>query len=519
MFFIPLIANYRRYLAISPFFTPLIANYTLYLLNERAYMNKLIGRKQELTVIRKLAASPKSEFMAIYGRRRVGKTFLVREAFQGQFSFYVTAMANANTQQQLTNFNAALKKYGPASQEKNQPQTWFDAFIQLETLLEGKKEKKKVVFIDELPWFDTSRSSFLSSLEHFWNSWASARDDVLLVVCGSAASWMIHKLIRNTGGLYNRVTCRLKLEPFSLHETELFLQHKGGQYDRYQLIELYMTMGGIPYYLDQVNVKLSTAQNIDQLFFHPNGLLHQEFDALYQSLFNYSEKHIRIIETLSKKAMGLTRNTIITKSGLPNSGNTTGVLNELEESGFIRKYHPFGKKERNSLYQLIDFYSLFFLKFIRDHRSSHNNQWINGMDHPRKRAWAGYAYEQVCLTHIEQIKSGLGIAGIQTTVSSWVGEGAQIDLVIDRRDRIINICEIKFSTGTFTINKSYAQQLKNKMNAFRENMDTQHPLFLTMITTFGVKRNKYAMSLVQNELTMDVLFTPGLWSIFNNPFI
>ncbi|MFT3948283.1 MAG: hypothetical protein QM763_15030 [Agriterribacter sp.] len=318
---------------------------------------------------------------------------------------------------------------------------------------------------------------------------------------------MISKLIRNTGGLYNRVTDRMKLEPFSLHESELFLQYKGGRFDRYQLIELYMAMGGIPYYLDNVNVGLSAAQNIDQLFFSPNGLLRMEFDPLYKSLFKHSEKHIRIIETLSSKASGLTRDEIISGSGVPNSGNTTGLLKELEESGFIRKYHAFGKKERNSLYQLTDFYSLFYLKFIRGNPASDRHQWINSLDHPRQRAWAGYAFEQVCLAHLEQVKQALGIAGIQATVSSWTGSGAQIDLVIDRRDRIINLCEMKFSIGEFTITKAYAQQLSNKINTFRESTGTRKPLFLTMITSFGIKRNGYALSLVQNDLTMDALFT------------
>jgi AAA+ ATPase superfamily predicted ATPase len=470
-------------------------------------VNNLIGRQKELTAIQNLLSSPKSEFLAIYGRRRVGKTFLVRESFNGEFSFYVTAMANTAMRQQLANFGVALKKYGAASPPKDLPKTWLDAFVRLGELLEKRKDKKKkVVFIDELPWFDTPRSSFISALEHFWNSWASARNDIVLVVCGSAASWMINKLIRNTGGLYNRVTKRIKLEPFSLHETELFLQYKGALYDRYQIIELYMTMGGIPYYLDQVNVSLSVAQNIDQLFFNSNGLLHQEFEPLYKSLFKYSETHIRIIETLSSKAMGLTRNKIIAKSGLPESGTMTRALRELEDSGFIRKYLPFKRKERSSLYQLVDFYSFFYLKFLGNNFSWDIRQWMNGLDHPRQRAWAGYAFEQVCLAHVDQIKQGLGIAGIQSAVSSWTGEGAQIDLIIDRRDRIINLCEMKFSTSMFVINKTYAQQLKNKISAFRESLATSEPLFLTMITTFGVKRNEYAVSLVQNEVTMDVLF-------------
>lgn len=465
----------------------------------------ITGRIKELKALKKLAGSKKSEFIAVYGRRRVGKTFLIREAFEGNFTFYVTGMANAGIRQQLSGFTASLQKYFPGRRKKA-PADWFEAFLQLEELLEKNKDKRKIVFIDELPWFDTAKSGFIPALEHFWNSWASARKDILLIACGSAASWIINKLIRNTGGLYNRVTQRIKLDPFTLHETELFLNQKGSKYDRYQLVQLYMVTGGIPHYLDQVDVSMSVAQNIDELCFQPNGLLNIEFDQLYSSLFKNSDKHIAIIEALSKKNKGLTREELIKISKLPNSGNTTQLLKELEESGFIRRYIPFERKERNSLYQLSDFYSFFYLKFIKGLPSASRNQWLNGLNGAKQQAWAGYAFEQVCLAHVQQIKSALGISGISTSVSSWMSDGAQIDLIIDRADRVVNICEMKFSISELTITKTYAEQLKNKIKVFREASGTNKSLFLTIVTTFGVKRNQYAVSLVQDEVTMDSLF-------------
>ncbi|NWJ51189.1 MAG: ATP-binding protein [Bacteroidetes bacterium] len=466
----------------------------------------LIGRENELESLKKLSKSTKSEFVALYGRRRVGKTFLIREAFNGIFDFYVTGMANANMREQLANFNFALKKYDKSDQKKAQVVNWISAFMQLTEVLEASHSKKKIVFIDELPWFDTATSGFISALEYFWNSWASARKDILLIVCGSAASWMINKLIQNTGGLYNRITYRMKLESFTLYECELFLKSRGAVFDRYQIIQLYMVFGGIPFYFDQVDVSLSATQNIDKLCFNVNGLLTSEFDVLYRSLFNNADKHISIIETLSKKAKGLTRDELIANANLPNAGSTTKILKELEESGFIRKYTSFGKKGKNSLYQLADFYSLFYLKFIKENSQLDENVWINGLDDPKHRAWSGYAFEQVCLAHIKQIKHALGISGVQTSTSSWVGNGAQIDLVIDRRDRVINICEMKFSINNFTINKKYAEELRNKISSFRESTDTRKATFLTMVTTFGLTQNEYSLSLVQNVLTMDMFF-------------
>jgi hypothetical protein len=270
-----------------------------------------------------------------------------------------------------------------------------------------------------------------------------------------------------------------------------------------------MVMGGIPFYLEQVDASTSAAQNINRMCFEADGILRHEFNNLYRSLFNKAEKHILVIEALSKKNKGITRKDIIAATGLTDAGSTTKILNELEESHFIRRYAPYGNKERNSLYQLIDCYSLFYLKCIRDSSNLDENTWINQLDSPAQRAWSGYAFEQACLSHIPQIKKALGISGVQTTSSSWISrahpKGAQIDLVIDRRDQVVNICEMKFSINDFTIDKKYAEELRNKISVFKEETATKKAIFLTMITSFGLTANSYS-SLVQNSLTMDILF-------------
>lgn len=470
---------------------------------------EIIGRRNELHLLNKLKDNKSSSFVAVYGRRRVGKTFLIRHAFKNQFDFYMTGMWKVSLSQQLANFHAALIKYDPRSSEKEPAGNWFMAFQQLSQLLESRTSGKKVIFLDELPWLDTAQSNFMPALEHFWNSWASARTDVILIVCGSAAGWMINKLISHKGGLHNRVTHRIRLEPFTLMECEEFLKYKQTILDRYQIIQLYMVMGGIPFYLEQINNDQSAAQNINRLCFEKDGLLRTEFDNLYKSLFDNAEKHIAVVESLSRKTKGMTRGELIQKANLSTGGSATRILGELEESGFIRKYVSYGKKERNSLYQLADFYSLFYLKFIRKSSALDENSWINGLDSPEQRTWGGYAFEQVCLAHVKEIKQALGISGIQTTTSSWISNGqpgAQIDLVIDRRDQVINICEMKFSINHFTIDKKYADELREKIRIFKEEVKTRKSLFLTMITTFGLTKNQHSTSLVQNDLTMDILF-------------
>jgi AAA+ ATPase superfamily predicted ATPase len=467
----------------------------------------MVGRKQEIGMFKKLMNSKKSEFVALFGRRRVGKTYLIRSFFQANFRFQMTGLANVDLTQQLQNFHISLAKYS----DQNQLATnWIEAFQLLIKHLEADTgNEKKVIFIDELPWFDTPKSNFIQALEHFWNSWASTRTDILLIVCGSSASWMINKLINNTGGLHNRVTKRMKIQPFTLKECEELLKSKNITLDRYQIVQLYMALGGIPFYWDEIEKGKSAAQNIEDICFTPNGLLRNEFNIVFNSLFKNADKHLSIIKELAKKAKGLTRDELLKGTGLSNAGSATRILQELDESGFVRKYVPFGKKSRESLYQLTDFYSLFYLSFIENTSANDKNNWLNTLDSPKQRAWSGYAFEQVCLCHVDEIKKALGISGVETHTSAWrstsSANGAQIDLVIDRRDQVINLCEMKFSINAFRIDKAYDLVLRNKVGTFKTETKTRKSVYLTLLTTFGLEQNSYA-GLVQNELTMDILF-------------
>lgn len=474
-------------------------------------MAKIIGRQAEIKVLKSLLSVDGSTFAAVYGRRRVGKTFLIRNVYDGQFTFQLTGLANVDLSHQLTNFHASLVNYFPDFEDQPIATTWFQAFQQLikgfETL---PKTGKKTIFLDELPWLDTPNSFFISALEHFWNSWASARADINLVVCGSAASWIINQLINNTGGLYNRVTHPLYLEPFTLAECEAFFKDKIPSYDRYHILQLYMVFGGIPFYLNAIDPSKSAAQNINDLCFKVRGKFRNEFDKLYASLFKKADKHIAVIEALAQHSMGMERQALLKAAKLPDGGNTTTVLRELEESSFIRKYHTYGKNKNKALYQLTDFYSLFYLKFIKNNSQYDDDFWINGLDQPNARAWSGYAFEQICLLHLPQIKQALGIGSVQTQSSAWLGsdgyEKAQIDLLIDRRDQVINLCEMKFSIKPFTIDKAYSEDLRRKIGVFKDSTKTTKAIWLTFISTYGLTPNAYAQSLVHTSLTMDILF-------------
>jgi AAA+ ATPase superfamily predicted ATPase len=468
---------------------------------------EIVGRSAEQEALKQYVESENPEFVAVYGRRRVGKTFLIREYFNNNFTFYLTGLANANKQAQLRNFNAMINQYGKTPYPL--VNTWFDAFEQLIHLLKYAPAKgKKVIFLDELPWMDTPRSGFITALEHFWNGWASAKPDILLIVCGSATSWMINKLIRNHGGLHNRVTKQLILEPFTLGECEAFYHHKKIVMDRQQIVESYMILGGIPYYLSLIDKGLSLSQNIDKLFFVRTGMLRNEFASLYASLFRHSENHIRVVEALGEKIKGLTREEIIEVSKLQ-GGGLSKTLEELEQCGFIRKYQAFDKTSKCMLYQLVDFYSLFYLNFIYRQKNNDPHFWANTNEHAKRRVWSGYAFEMVCLAHIDQIKRKLGISGVLTHIATWRSQhsipGAQVDLLIERNDRIINLCEMKYAGGEFIIDRKYYENLRNKRETFIRETQTRKTVHLTLITTYGIKRNEYSGH-IQSEVTMNDLF-------------
>jgi AAA+ ATPase superfamily predicted ATPase len=469
-------------------------------------MMEIIGRYEEQLSLKEYVNSEKPEFVVVYGRRRVGKTFLIKEFFNKTFGFYVTGLANAKRNEQLENFNVTLNHYGKMPYPKSK--SWMDSFRQLIHLITHIKRKgKKIIFIDELSWLDTPRSGFLTALEYFWNSWASSQPDILLIVCGSATSWMIDKLLKNRGGLHNRVTRRMQITPFSLSECEEFFRHKKIVMDRRTMVESYMIFGGIPFYMDTMEKRFSLAQNVDKLCFSKNGALRDEFSILYASLFKNDEKHVKVVSALGKKAKGMIRDEIIEETNLQGGGLTT-VLEELEQCGFVRTYQSFGKKTKYAVYQLIDFFTLFHIHFIES-KSNYGNFWTTMSDNARHRAWTGYAFELVCLTHEEQIKQKLGISGVLTHSASWRSltsqPGAQIDLLIDRNDSVINICEMKYAKDEFPIDKKYAESLCNKRDVFIGESKTRKAVHLTMVTTHGVRRNDYH-SLIQSEVKMEDLF-------------
>ena len=474
----------------------------------------MIGRIKEIDLLKKALTSKRPELIAVIGRRRVGKTYLIRTFFEGQIDFEMVGLRDGNMEQQLRNFAYSLKE---ANRQKDPiekvPKDWLEAFHDLMEHLESleEREKRKVVFIDELPWAATPRSDFLTGFSYFWNSYAS-KSNIIVVICGSAAAWMTKRIINDKGGLHNRVTRKIILQAFTLSETESYFQSRNISLDRYQILQLYMTLGGIPHYLDQVESGRTAIQNIDEICFHPQGSLRSEFDNLYSSLFSNPERYEIIVSALASTWKGLSRTEILSTAKLKDGGGITTILRELEQSGFISSYVPFNKRIKDTLYRLTDNYSLFYLKYIRDLPKNEAGNWLSLSQTQSWKSWSGYAYENICFQHIDKIKAALGISGVHTRYLSFIvkatdeHEGAQVDLLIDRMDNAISICEVKFYNDEYALTKEEADNIKRKRRVFRQVSRTQKQIFMVLITTFDLVDNKYSLELIDNKINMDKLF-------------
>lgn len=474
---------------------------------------KLVGRHEEIRDIKARLADDKAHLLAVVGRRRVGKTFLIREAFKEHKVFEMTGLKDAELPKQLINFTIQMNQYFPWEDELQTPEDWLRAFNQLSFVIENKKWKKKpVVFFDELPWVAGKKSGFVEALGHWWNNWAS-QQKIIVVVCGSAASWMIEHIVNAKGGLHNRLSKTYHLMPFTLLEAKEFLNEKKITLSHYQLVQVYMAMGGIPHYLDQIEKGKSAMQNIQELYFTKDGVLRNEFKNLYPALFDHAGNHEKIVRELAKKSKGLDRQEILKQTKLTDGGYFSEMLKELELSGFIATYEPLEKKKRDTLYRLTDEYSLFFLRFVDGKKNSTKDAWNRISQSQEYKIWCGYSFENLCMKHITKIKEALGISGVETHVNSFLHKknalfekGFQIDLLIDRRDDIITMCEMKFYADEYAISAADAEILRTKKVGLQSVTKTKKMVQIAFVSTYGVLNNEYKMDLVDHDFNLEIFF-------------
>lgn len=472
---------------------------------------KIIGRKREIDQLDQCLTSGRPEFVVVYGRRRVGKTYLIKQFFRERFSFYATGLTDEKMKGQLRAFHESLRQYGDS--ESNAPSDWFEAFtrlrkvLTLDTVYKDPITNRRIVFLDELPWMDTQRSDFKSALDYFWNSWGSSQEDLLLIVCGSATSWIIGNLLKGRKGFHNRVTRRIQLLPFTLKESEELLTDNGFLMPKIQIIECYMVFGGIPYYLNLMNPRFSLAQNIEELCFKEYGELRDEYGELFCSLFGKPARHLAIIHALSSGRRGMTRSELANIHDIGSGAGLTNNLDELEQCGFIRKYSNYATAKNGAFYQLTDPFTLFAEQYLTG--DSKRGSWMEYINMPGYLAWRGNAFEIICLNHIPQMKAALGIQGVTTQEYSWrsisTEPGAQIDLIIDRKDGVINLCEMKFTEKEYAIPREEYERLLHRLTAFRNEMAPDKAIHITLVAPKGIKKNKYS-GVALNVITEEDLF-------------
>lgn len=454
---------------------------------------EIIGREREINILETALKSENAELIAVYGRRRVGKTFLIKEYFNNKFDFYATGLFEGKKRDELEAFcdgfdKDFLKKYGKIK-------SWMDAFSALKEYLISRR-KKVVVFLDELPWFDVPPSRFLKAFEWFWNSWGSTQKNLKLIVCGSATTWMRNKFISSKGGLYNRTTRQIYLAPFKLKETFRLLKKNGIYWGEEAVLNTYMAMGGVPYYLNMLDKSLTPDQNIDALFFSENAPLKNEYSFLLKSLFKDADYYRAILDTISQKNKGVTRKEIIEGAKINDNGGLTRVLKTLIDCDFIREYPCYEKQSRDTLYQIIDPFVLFYKRWVENYKGRDEHFWSNKVQSPSRNAWKGIAFEIVSLIHLNEIKNSLGISGISTWTGSWYYRGnqslpgAQIDMLIDRVDRIINVCEMKYYSSEFELTKKMEKELRTRNDIFLEVTKTRKTLLNVLVSPWGEKGNR-----------------------------
>lgn len=480
----------------------------------------VIGREEELDTISRLYASERSEFLAIYGQRRVGKSFLIEEALGNKITFSAVGLyqkidkdspekVESYRQKQLAHFYNSLREYGLPKEGNLAPTSWMEALELLKKLLKSKRAKRKVVFIDELPWLAGPQSAeLLEELGHFWNSWAGMRKDIFLIVCGSATSWMVDNVLRDYGGLYGRITERIFLKPFTLAECERYWNKRGFHLSRFEIALTYMVIGGVPFYMDSIRPDRTMADNINAIYFDKDKA-RQEFKDVYTSLYSSSETYIEVVRQLGKRFYGMTRDELLKAVEKKGGGTFTDILDNLIDSGIIRSYTLYGGPRKQTVYQLVDFFTLFYLRFVEN---TDFTSWRSVQRSKPFYTWAGNTFELLVLEHMPKLADALRIKEYATPFS-WRGktpdgEGVQVNLIIPATtERADYICEMKFSEGKYTLSNDDAEEFARQIAALSISKihKPTHSIYVALVTSLGVTDSKHRIHV--NELvTLDSLF-------------
>jgi uncharacterized protein len=472
----------------------------------------MVGRIEELAQLKAFLNSNKSEFITILGRRRIGKTYLIDQAYEHNMCFAVTGIQDEKKKEQLENFNRKLYFTNKNNYMPITLKNWGEAFFQLRLYLETlPKNKKQVIFLDELPWISTAKSGFLQQLAHLWNDYLSKQKHFILIVCGSASSWIKKNIINDKGGLHNRVTCSINLSPFTLKETKDFFESKKIKFTHNQIAQVYMALGGIPFYLNHFKKGESVPQALERICFADNGPLRNEYSNLYKALFKEASNHEKIVAALATSQKGMLRSEIIAKSKVRDGGPFNRAMDELLACGFIGTLSQFGTIKREEVYRMQDEFSIFYHRFIKKSTKYIPGNWQQQMNMQSFKISQGYLFELLIYRHIELLRKKLRIRNTYCEYSTFYynvpnTSGLQIDLLIDRNDSVINYCEIKYYTEAIEITKKMYENINSKIEYFKEISKSKKNIQYSLITNLPIKENNYSKEIIDNKVNLDEFF-------------
>jgi AAA+ ATPase superfamily predicted ATPase len=430
-------------------------------------MKQFIGRKVEIAQLTALIDLPRPSIAVIYGRRRVGKSELIRHVTQGKNVLSFEGLEGQPKHKQIKNFLFQLSAQSNI-REKN-ISDWPDALILLRTLTQ---DGQWIIILDEFQWMANYQNELVSVIKMIWEKYLSQNPDLTLILCGSIASFMKSKVLKSSA-LYGRTDYELNLHELNLSEISEFFPGKGSD----EVIDTAMLVGGIPKYLELISEYPSLYDALEPLAFSQDGFFKTEYDRLFASHFGKKPIFMKIIQTLATNPYGLTTGKLAKEMQVASGGTLCHQLDDLESAGFLHSIIPFDKPEGSKLrkYILMDAYVRFYHSIIRGsmkETTPPNTQFHAIMSSPRYAAWAGMAFEFLCMRHHKEISRILGFHGIPYTAGPFFQRktldtpGVQIDLLFERSDKILVLCEMKYLLAS--VPGDIIDQVNRKVSALQE---------------------------------------------------
>ena len=468
-----------------------------------------VGRKKELSLLEESYLSSKSEIFTVYGRRRIGKSTLI-EIFARQkpnfFSF--EGIEGQNSSFQIKHFTEMLKKQlQDPLLSSIQFQSWDAVFTYVsERLMTKTRPNEKIIFfLDEIQWMAAGRSSFISLLKYYWDNYWK-KSNVLMILCGSIASFMVNKVVHSKA-LYGRIDHEILLKGLHPFEAKAFFadKHKSTE----EILKYYLILGTIPKYLEYINPSRSFQWNMNKLFFSSHGSMINEIKKIFYSQFKESTIYFDIVKLLKSGPLALSE--ICTRLKIKSGGGLKRYLTNLENAEIIRSHVPFNRKANSRLkkYVLSDEYLNFYFKYLEPNlriiEESESEKLFETLTKNSFDVWLGFAFEKFCIKHNSWLADLMGFKDDVLIASPYFerkDQRFQIDLVYLRADKVITICEIKHHTKP--LSSKQIGEMQRKLQCLK--IPNGYSIETALISLYGPDKALNDSNYFDHYVSMDAIF-------------